>query len=121
MTRKAEENPPEDEIFDAGLEGHDAAALVGDEDVEGDGHQLQRDEEHDEVVDGGEHHETGGGEERQNDEFAAAVRDGLLDFVAYPDDEGGDDEEKEVKELGRAIPLAHAAPRKGEASCRASG
>src|SRR5471032_1063257 len=38
------------------------------------------------------------------------MRNRGLHFVAHPDDEGGDGEEKEVEEFGRAVPLAHAAP-----------
>jgi len=90
----------EDEVFDSGFEGDEAAALVGDEDVEGDGDELQGDEEEHEVVGGGEEHEARGGEEGEDGEFAAGVGDGLLHFVVHPDDEGGDGEEEELEEFG---------------------
>ena len=79
--------------------------LVGDEDVEGDRDQLQRDEEEHEVVGRGEQHQADGGEERQDDEFAAVLDRGLH-LVAHPDDERADGEEEEVEELGRAVPDA---------------
>jgi len=96
----------EDEVFDAGLECDDAAALVGDEDVEGDGDELQRDEEEHEVVGGREEHQARGGEEREDGEFAAAMLHGFLDFIVHPQDESGDDEEEDGEEFGHAVPAA---------------
>ncbi len=108
----------EDEVLHARLERDEAAALVGDEDVEGDGDELQRDEEEHEVVGRGEEHEADGGEERQGEEFAAAVRHRRLHFVAHPDDERDDGEEEEVEEFGRAVPTCTCRPRRAWGWCR---
>ena len=59
----------EDEEFGAGFEAVLVAAEVGDEDVEGDGDQLERDEDHHEVDGGGHPHEAGAGEDGEGVEF----------------------------------------------------
>ena len=91
--------PAQDEIFHPGLQRGQAVAAVGDEDVKGNRHQLQRDEEEHEVVGRGEEHESHGGEKRQDGEFAAVLHR-LLHLVAHPDDQRGHGEEEEVEELG---------------------
>ena len=63
----------EDEVFHAGFERADVAAHVGDEDVEGDGDEFERDEGSGEVLGGGEQHHAGAGEDGQGVVFAGAV------------------------------------------------
>jgi len=101
-----------DQIFYAGLQRHDIAALISDEDVEGDGDELERDEEENEIVGRGEQHQTDRGEKRQYDKFTAAAGKRVLYLVAHPDDQCRDREKKEMEELGRAVPLGHTTPEK---------
>ena len=110
----------ENEVFDAGFQGDDAAALVGDEDVKGNGDEFQRDEQKHEVVRGGEEHEPGGGEEGQDRKFAPGVSHRGLHVVAHPDYECGHDEEKEVEEFGGHRPSGTCRPKKAWDACQST-
>ena len=60
----------EHEVFCPRFEAVPVAAQVGDEDVETDGDQFQRDEDHHEILRGGHPHEAGAGEDRDRVELA---------------------------------------------------
>ena len=104
----------EDEVFHAGFERADVAAHVGDEDVEGDGDEFERDEGSGEVLGGGEEHHAGAGEDGQGVEFAGAVfRTRMIgeageDFPVIDgkqDDEDRGDEGEDLVEAGEGIEL----------------
>ena len=105
MTRKAEESPPRMRYFTPASRAWRLRPLVGDEDVEGNCDELERDEKEHEVVRRGKDHQADRGEERQNDELAAAVPHRFLRLLAHPDDQRGHRDEKEVEKLRRAVPL----------------
>ena len=60
----------EDEVLGAGFEAVLVAAEVGDEDVKGDGDQLERDEDHHEVDGRGHPHQAGASKDGESVEFA---------------------------------------------------
>ena len=91
----------EDEILRAGLKAGFAAAQVGDEDVESDRHEFERDKDHDEVDGGGHPHESGAGENGENVEFAesgAATFGGHVGFDGRRVFEGHDEHDDGRKE-----------------------
>ena len=69
VDKEAGREGAEDEVFGAGFEAVLIAAEVGDEDVEGDGDQFERDEDHHEVDGGGHPHEAGAGEDGEGVEL----------------------------------------------------
>ena len=102
----------EDEVFHAGFERADVAAHVGDEDVEGDGDEFERDEGSGEILGGGEEHHAGAGEDGQGVVFAGAVfRAGMIgeageDFPVIDGeqhDEDRGDEGEDLVEAGEGI------------------
>ena len=102
----------EDEIFRSGLEAGFATAQVGDEDVEGDGDEFERDEDHHEVDGRGHPHEAGAGEDGEDVEFpesgAAALGghvgfDGRCVFQRHDEHDDGCEEGELFEEDGQRI------------------
>ena len=102
----------EDEVFHPGFERADVAAHVGDEDVEGDGDEFERDEGSGEILGGGEPHHAGAGEDGQAVELAGAVfrirmigeaGEDLPVIDGEQQDEDGGDEGEDLVEFREAV------------------
>ncbi len=103
VNKKAGRERAEDQVFHAGFERGRIAAGEADQHVEGDGHELERDEDHDEIDRGSHPHETGAGEDRQREKLAETGLMGrAVDRFAHDrrvidhhdQDENGGDERK---------------------------
>jgi hypothetical protein len=85
VNEKAGRKRAKNQIFHAGFERGGIASREADQDVKGNRHQLQRDEDHDEVDGGGHPHQAGTGKDRQREKFAET---GLVRRAmdGFPDD-----------------------------------
>ena len=102
----------EDEVFGAGFEAVLIAAEVGDEDVEGDGDEFERNEDHHEVDSGGHPHEAGAGEDGEGVEFAESGTaafggkvgfDGRCVFERHDEHDDGREEGELFEEEGEGV------------------
>ncbi len=116
----------EDEVFDPGFEGEAAFTSKGDEDVEGDGDEFQRDEDGDEILGGGHPHHAGADDERDAEELRDAAIDGVFAdirgaLVGEPEDDEGDHQSEAFVKHGQGVERHPGAEEAGEAGVVAAG
>ena len=88
----------EEEVFECGFPGLQAALAEGGEDVEGEAEQLERDEDDEQILRADQEHHAGGCHEDQQDELADVLGEGGV--CGEQEGADGEDEERDLDQVG---------------------